>query len=190
MKRIIVIVIACTTFFLISSGSKHQSFNVCQLGNPDSSLCGVILDDQHSANKILGLKWQTVENGEFPHQSYYSSNHLEVFTVYFHYGDGKYQWSEMEVSRDSTKNIIGTLDSATFVSGNGIHLGMTSREIISILGNCNPAVIHPPNTILKYRLDDFNNSEFLKRFKMPVYCSEYEFENDRLVRFRFGFEYP
>jgi hypothetical protein len=44
--------------------------------------------------------------------------------------------------------------------------------------------------LLQYEIRDADNDPDLKAYGYPVYYAEYEFEDDKLVRFRFGFEYP
>lgn len=164
----------------------------CQLANPDTSVYGVILRDKESALKQLGEKFETIEdNIDMPHMTYYSQDKSQTLTVFFHYGDYRNEFSEFQVKRISTNDTAEILPTNKFVTNSGIMLGLPKVEIISIFGECFKTINKNINTeIIKYRIDDFPNSEFLHRFNMPSYYSEYEFRDDKLVRFRFGFEYP
>ena len=67
---------------------------------------------------------------------------------------------------------------------------MTKDEIVNIKGDKYTEIKEDKTLIIRYVLNDFNNSGFLKRYNMPVYIAEYWIQENKLIRYRFGFEYP
>lgn len=164
---------------------------LCQMENPDTVVYEIVLDDVQSSVEKLGQQWKLMENyTDMPHQNFVSNDGKQFLTTFFHYGGVKFEYSEFQVSYLCKESIIDTLNTNTFVSGNGIELGMNRESVGEILGNCYEVDTVNRNEILKYTVDDYSNSGLLKRYNMPVYYAHYEFKEDKLIRFRFGFEYP
>ena len=78
----------------------------------------------------------------------------------------------------------------SFVTENKISLGLTKKEVIAIKGNKYTEITNGKVKIIRYVLDNFDNSTFLKRYNMPVYIVEYWIKKGLLVKYRFGFEHP
>jgi hypothetical protein len=81
-----------------------------------------------------------------------------------------------------------SLDYSLFCPVLRIQLGMTRKEVESILGKPN---IYSNNKI-RYRIVDLDlsNSAFLKRYNYPSYYIEAQFFQEKLVKYKFGFDYP
>ena len=77
-----------------------------------------------------------------------------------------------------------------FVTGKNIRPGISSGELINILGKAQRTdKIYTKNKVV-YEIGDFDKSEFLKYYNMPYYYGEYVFIDDKLVKFKFRFSYP
>ena len=73
----------------------------------------------------------------------------------------------------------------------GIKIGISKKELLAIKGDDFTNKQVGNQEVLSYKIDDFSSSSFLKKYNMPVYFAEYWFTNDdRLVKYKFGFEYP
>jgi hypothetical protein len=83
---------------------------------------------------------------------------------------------------------------STFISfhtESNIKLGQSIEEIIKIKGAKYSKETQKNATIkLKYEISELDNSQFLRRYNMPLYYMELEFKKNKLVRCRYGFEYP
>ena len=77
-----------------------------------------------------------------------------------------------------------------FVTGNNIGLGISSGELVNILGKAQRTDKIDTKNKVVYEIGDFDKSEFLKYYNMPYYYGEYVFIDDKLVKFKFGFSYP
>jgi hypothetical protein len=67
---------------------------------------------------------------------------------------------------------------------------MSSKALTTILGN--PTRVDEENSKRKliYKIEDFDESNFLQYYNMPYYYGEYIIADDVLVSFKFGFPYP
>jgi len=160
----------------------------------DISACGIFLNDPESTLKILGPPPAPIESSDdFPILEICNSSNTEVLTLVFHPGDVSNSFSEFRVRKISKKsaNCIKTPELINhFITGKGIKLGMSRKELTEILGSDFTEDKKGNATTLSYRIDDFDNSSFLKKYNLPIYNGVYRFENDKLFEFEFGFEYP
>ncbi|MEI6695673.1 MAG: hypothetical protein WCO13_06370 [Bacteroidota bacterium] len=171
---------------------KINSTYPCQLSSPDTSVFGIKLNDSQSKIKQIGDQFELRnDNEDLPYEKFCSLDKQQTLTLFFHPGGSKNEFSEFQVSYYSKKDAAAVVKTAVFKTEKGIELGLSIQKLIAVLGNCFKTVKTNKNTeIIKYQIDDYKHSDFLKRYNMPVYYAEYEFKNDKLIRFRFGFEYP
>jgi len=163
----------------------------CQLTKPDTSVFGIHLLNGNSSIKVIGEKYELIEdNIDMPHIRFNSNNNKQVLTLYFHYGGAKNKFSEFQIANNIAKRKNKALKTSEFVTNNKIKLGLTQTQLIKILGECFKSEKSNDKEVFKYRIDDFKNSHFLRVYNYPVYYADYEFTKGRLTRFRFGFEYP
>jgi len=107
-------------------------------------------------------------------------------TFYFYPGNTAKEFSEFKVNYNENKTRENQITSdKEFITESGIKLGMTSGEIRTIKGE--PEIIaENQTTVFHYKIDNMKNSEFLKKYNMPIYYADYEFDNGYLIEFRFG----
>jgi hypothetical protein len=158
---------------------------------PDTTVGEIRLLNSINIDKYLG---ENVMDRLVDEPSYscsiYSIDKNQRLTVYFHPGGTKKEFSEFKVDyvEKTSRNNFVTTDKE-FITESKIKLGMTIGDLKAIKGE--PDSISKNNTIrFHYKIDDFENSEFLKKYNYPSYYADYEFENGYLIEFRFGFEYP
>jgi hypothetical protein len=163
----------------------------CRFNKPDTSVFKIHLLDSKSSIRVIGEKYALIEDDvELPHVDFNSSNNQQVLTLYFHYGGVKNEFAEFQVAENTEHLKNKTLNISEFKTGNKIELGISKTQLIKILGNCFETRKSNDKEILKYKIDDFKNSDFLKSYNYPIYYADYEFAKNRLIRFRFGFQYP
>jgi hypothetical protein len=165
----------------------------CRMKDPDLSVFGIRLADAESAVRQVGSGW-TLSEGEddMPHVRFVSSNGAQELVLFSHYGAGEDEYGEIEVRKAGIEALVlKDLPTDTFVSGRGVELGMSRADIISRFGSCLKAdEKNGDGETIQYQIDNADRDPDLKGFNYPVYYAEYEFERGKLVRFRFGFEYP
>lgn len=165
----------------------------CRMTSPDLAVAGVKLLDPESAARVLGSGPQLVEDTEeLPHARFVTKSGAQELIVFAGYGAEVDQYSEAEV-RTAGKEamVLNSLDIDTFVTGNGIELGMSTAEVLRRVGKCGKIEERRGSTeLVSYEVSDAEKDPTLKVFGFPVYYAEYEFESGKLVRYRFGFESP
>ncbi len=166
----------------------------CDFHPSDTSIYGINLHDRVSALHILGPNYKLLENDsqEQPYISFLNSSATEQVFLIAHYASTKYEFDEFEVKQVDTiiKN-IPKLKIDHFVTGMGITIGMTKKDITSRLGSCYSIIRdHSDREKIYFRIDNPNKSKFLKRYNMPVFYASYYFKDEKLKSFKFGFEYP
>ena len=164
----------------------------------DISVNGIFLDDTLSVRKILGDTIHFVEDTNtifdiMPHSNYINEYSTEILIATFHPGNYRWEFSEFNVMRFSKKNkesvtLLKKINQ--FSTYKRIYLGITLNDLIKILGENFKKEIIDDLLLLKYQIDDYKNSSFLKFYNLPYYYGKYYFRNDILIEMKFGFKYP
>ena len=81
---------------------------------------------------------------------------------------------------------VTDLDYDKFRTESGLMLGITLKELESIKGS---SYTHDGDKVV-YQLTDYSNSSFLRRHNMPAYFLECTLKDDRIIRIKYGFDYP
>ncbi len=164
----------------------------CRMKSPELAVAGVKLLDPESAARVLGSGPQLIEDTEeLPHARFVTKSGSEELILYSNYGAEVDQYFEAEVRKAGKEAmVLNSLDVDTFVTGNGIELGMSSAEVVRRLGKCGKSEKRGSAELLTYEVADTEKDPKLKVFGLPAYYAEYEFEGGKLVRLRFGFESP
>ena len=158
---------------------------------PDTTIGEISLINSINVDKYLGENiMNRFVDEPFYNCSVFSTDKKQSLTVYFHPGGVRKEFSEFKVDyvENISRSTIVTNDKE-FITESKIKLGITIGDLKAIKGE--PDSISKNNTIrFHYKIDDFEKSEFLKKYNYPSYYADYEFENGYLIEFRFGFEYP
>lgn len=154
----------------------------------DTSVAGIAIKDPASAEAVVGREIALVED-DLLYALYTNNARSEQLRLIFHPGDIRHSFSEFEVkgvrSPGRGAKVLSTVSS--FRTAKGIHLGMSKREVMAVLGKPKG---NSRAATLEYRLDDIASTPFLQRYNMPIYYGRYRFKGNRLVEYAFGFEYP
>ncbi len=158
---------------------------------PDTTVGEIRLINSINIDEYLGENvMDRLVDEPFYNCSVISTDKNQRLTVYFHPGGVRKEFSEFKVDYvdNSSKNAFVTKDNE-FITESKIKLGITIGDLKAIKGEPDK-ISKNETTKFHYRVDDFENSEFLKKYNYPSYYADYEFENGYLIEFRFGFEYP
>jgi hypothetical protein len=77
-----------------------------------------------------------------------------------------------------------------FQTESGLRLGLSLEEVTQIKGREYVKQKSGDYTVLRYKIDDFENSNFLKKFNFPEYFIEIKLRNNIVANLKFGFSYP
>lgn len=167
----------------------------CLPTNPDIAIYGVELGDPLSAALQLGSAYELVEDeAGLPQAVFTNTTETEVLKLYMHQGDksGAFREAEVLATADLDSDVDATvLDTPQFRTGRGVRLGMRRQEVVDRFGACAATGSTEGGAdVIRYEITDIATSDLLKAQNMPLYYAEYAFDQDKLVRFVFGFSYP
>ncbi len=113
----------------------------------DESVAGIFLDDADSVRKVLGdvpFPGDHPSRASAPDLSLRVCNaaRTELLILVFHPGGVRHENSQFEVRRLSQPPkgcVLAPAGIRTFVTGKGIRLGMTRKEVVGISGRASPS---------------------------------------------------
>lgn len=145
----------------------------------DSTLNGIRLRDPRTVEKVFKTTDNLIDpNDDQTEVTNEQGNQL--LTMYFLPGDVINQFSQFKVEYNSqNKTTDLKLGEKEFVTGKGIRLGTTEKELIKVLGQPKEKRNESGLTIYLYRQEGEG-----------LYFGNYYFQGGRLIRFWFGEEYP
>ncbi len=176
-------------FILFVSQVKAQD----KYFTPDTSVNEICLYDSTTLLKVIPDVSKYINHaGPGAKAIFLNNNSTEKITLIFHAGGNRNEVAEFKIELTETKNfllpIIDTIKS--FKTNSGIMLGIDQQTLIKNIGNDFEIKKDNEKESLIYKINDFETSEFLCEYNMPEYYAEYEFKNQKLIMFKFGFEYP
>ena len=122
---------------------------------------------------------------------YLNGTKTELLELVMHPGGERYQFMELRVRRPSSSELQSTqvagIDS--FLTGQGLHLGLTVERVTRILGAPHTQTSSGRSRGLHYRCTSAG-CPFLKKVNMPLYHGNYFFADGILVSLEAGYEYP
>ena len=155
---------------------------------PDISVNNIKLSDTTSV--VLGysdLKYNVIEGKEeLLYVIFTNENKTEILKLYLFYGAKRNEFYQAEISPYDKKTISNPTKYKNFSTESGIKLGISKKDLIKIKGNN----FVETNHILRYEISDYEKSHFLGKYNLPIYFAEYTFDQDKLSKIYFGFEYP
>ena len=155
---------------------------------PDISVNDIKLSDTTAV--VLGysdLKYNIIEDKEvLPYAIFTNENKTEILKLYLFYGTKINEFYQVEISPYDKKTIPNPTKYKNFSTKSGIKLGISKKYLIKIKGNS----FVETNHVLRYEISDYEKFHFLGKYNLPIYFAEYTFDQDKLCKIHFGFEYP
>lgn len=164
---------------------------------PDTSINGVsLMYGEGFEKKFASYKLPNYfEADHSPKLEFINADQKQKFTVFHCYGSGRNDICtfrlEFRKISDSIPPYAVLINDKTFLTGRGLHLGMTIEEFKKKVGiNKYKSLIEGNKTKIIIELYDFKINEFLKSYNMPAYLAEYYFVKGKLTYLEFGFPNP
>ncbi|MCX6232100.1 MAG: hypothetical protein NTZ33_11205 [Bacteroidetes bacterium] len=180
----------------IENGSNVKSRNTTYQNlkfKPDTSINGISLMNPRSIHNSFGNLMQYIDNDkDIPYVLILSIDKKQYLKLSFHPGSIKNEFSYFEIGilKDKLLNKKNNVVSKykTFITENNIKIGISKNVFFKYR---NKQFLKTKNkNLYTYEIDNFMSSAFLKAYNMPSYSAKYRFNNDTLVQFEFGFDYP
>jgi hypothetical protein len=165
------------TFVLHPSGFKDISSFY------DTTVNGIKLNDCDTIEELFGDNYKLLPDiDDLPSIQILNNEQSQLLTMYMWNGSSKCDFSQFQVEYVPSKieylQKPFNLKTGNFKSGKGIYLGMTSSQLKTKFGK--PSEIRHESGLLIYSYQEYNN----------LYFGDYYFKKDKLVKFRYGNEYP
>ena len=124
---------------------------------------------------------------ESPVIGFSNKDNSEYLLLYQYEGGVRNEFNCFEIgyANDLEKEFTA-LDYGRFKTESGLALGMTLKELENIKGS---SYTQDGNKVA-YQLADYPNSSFLRSHNMPAYFLECTLKDDRVIRIKYGFDYP
>jgi hypothetical protein len=119
----------------------------------------------------------------------------EYLLVYQYEGNTENAFSCFEIGYVEDDEIISLEKSnqtqeTYFQTESGLRLGLSLEDVTQIKGREYVKQKSGDFTVLRYKIDDYENSNFLKKFNFPEYFIEIKLRNNIVTNLKFGFSYP
>jgi hypothetical protein len=177
-------------FLSFSQKNNNTSFK------EEYAIFKIYLQDDKSTEGILGKNiWKKhfEANEMFPRIECISNNNRQILRLFFHYGGLQNSVAEFELlympqSYKKDRNVV-KIDKSTFISKNGVELGMSKLSVINLIGKNYKVKNTKKYEELLYYTED-TTSGILKKIGGVAYFIKCRFVNGKLNQYNFGFEYP
>lgn len=107
---------------------------------------------------------------------------------YFHEGGVKNNFYEFEIGEKKNLEKIEVIKTnyLNFEPESGIRIGMSREDIINLKGVPDSS----NNQMIIYEIENYDESKFLKRYRLPYYYFKVHFTALKADLISYGFEYP
>lgn len=163
---------------------------------PDTTINDKIKLNNYGSIELFTQDYKSVKTieriRESPVAAFVNSNGVEYLLASQYEGNTKNSFSLFEIGyvKDIKQKIeYNKVDERTFETESGIHLGQSFRDLIQLKGDKYQISVQT-DTVVTYRINDYKNSQFLKKYNMPGYFLEFRIKNAKICNFKFGFDYP
>jgi len=171
------------------SSDKLQSTIV-----PDTTINGKLKLNNYESFEVFYKDYKNIKTidriKESPIAPFSNKDKTQFLFVYQYEGDSKNAFSCFEIGylKDNNfKLVYNDTDENTFETESGISLGMSLKELIDAKGK-NYKV--STDSVISYRIDDYQKSKFLRKYNMPRYFLECKIVKSRINNIRIRFDYP
>lgn len=191
------LVACCSGGILLSDkNSKNKSLTKVEIDFiPDTSVNGqIFLFSNLIDNNIFSTKSATslkqFNNSGFGYFRFENSLRTEYLNCYFAEGNKniKFQIFEIGLLNNSSDSADKTcFITMKFQTESGINLGLNKNELVKIKGE---NFAYSNDSIVRYEINNFDKSAFLKAYNMPEYFLECSIENSKIYKIKYGFSMP
>ena len=149
----------------------------------DTTINNINFGDCDTIQILFGNQYDLLpDHQDLPSIQILNNKENQLLTMYMIYGSIKCDFQQYQIEytfkKDTSNTMPFRLNVEQFKSGRGIHLGLTVEELRTKIGTSTSVKNENQLTILIY--EEYDN----------LYFGKYYFMNNKLVKFRYGFENP
>ena len=145
------------------------------------------------AGVLIGIAVASDQGSDMSSGTPSNNTGTQILKLIHHPGSEKTISNEFEVGYQR----LGFGEQATplksiggFVTHRGIKLGVSLEEVVAVFGEGYQSRLDGVEILYFHDVLSDENTAFLDHYNMPIYYARYRFENNHLIWFRFGFDYP
>jgi len=177
--------------FVLCIKCSGQNTNENKSFVPDVFVSNISVLDTTNISSLLGKDVMSNLEGTIIKKASFSNTlQNETLEVIFQPGSYLNEFSKFIVFKSKNDVRKLNIDIQNFVTESGIELGIDDKTLISLKGKPTATTQFRSSEVYEYIIDNYDSSSFLKEYNMPIYSAKYFFEDSKLVRFEFGFDYP
>jgi hypothetical protein len=200
-----IVLLLCSLTFISCNGVQTKEVNNEKIASkqqdvkhiqesaflPDSTVNGILVlsrsESVISFHYNISSEKYITHLRESPVIGFSNKNNSEYLLLYQYEGGVKNGFSCFEIGYTSDlEREFTALNYDKFKTESGLMLGMTLKELENVKGG---SYTQYENKVV-YQLTDYPNSSFLRSHNMPAYFLECTMRNDRIIRIKYGFDYP
>lgn len=149
----------------------------------DTTINGIKLNDCDTIKKLFGDKYKLLPDiDDLPGVQILNNKESQLLTMYMWNGSSKCDFSQFQVEFTTTNPKYlqkpFKLHIDNFKSGKTVYLGITSDQLKAKIGK--PTEIRKEKGLMIFSYQQYND----------LYFADYYFKADKLIKFRYGNEYP
>ena len=158
---------------------------------PDSTVNNILVlgrsESAESFYPYISYEQYITHLRESPVIGFSNKDNSEYLLLYQYEGGVRNSFGCFEIgyTNDLQKKVTD-IDYDKFRTESGLMLGITINELKSIKGS---SYTQDGDKVV-YQLTDYSNSSFLRRHNMPSFFIECTLRDDRIIRIKYGFNYP
>jgi hypothetical protein len=132
---------------------------------------------------------------ECPVVIFSNKSNTEYLIAYQYEGSTANSFSCFEIGylkddKELSKLNLHNTEEVFFKTESNLGLGVSVKELLITKGTNYELKKTEKESIISYRNVNFGTSTFLQRYNMPGYFMEYTLIDDKIIKIKFGFDYP
>ncbi|GGF30304.1 hypothetical protein [Flavobacterium limi] len=166
---------------------------------PDSTVNKLLILENNESLQKFYKDYKTISTidrlRESPVVIFISKDKSQYLLAYQYEGNTKNNFSCFEIGyfeneKKLNQNSSYNVEDKIFETESKLSLGISLERLIEIKGNSYKTKNDKDESILTYRIDNYEKSSFLKKYNMPGYFMEFRLKNNKITKILFGFDYP
>jgi hypothetical protein len=147
----------------------------------------ILLNYKSIVENIDSQEGKLIEDEKASRVQFANKDNTQYLIIYHEDGSNANAFNEFEVGVLKNKSkLFNTLHYDAFTTESGVKINMSLNDLITLKGGKYEKTYQNGYIVLKYRINDKNNS-LLKRHNEPIFDAKYYFKDNRLVKFIFGY---
>ena len=166
---------------------------------PDSTVNKLLILENNESLQKFYKDYKTISTidrlRESPVVIFSSKDKSQYLLAYQYEGNTKNNFSCFEIGyfeneKKLNQNSSYNVEDKIFETESKLSLGISLEKLIEIKGDSYKTKNDKDESVVTYRIDNYEKSSFLKKYNMPGYFMEFRLKDNKVTKILFGFDYP